>query len=126
MLEDSPGRSQNLSGRGDLLQFPNRTNLFFHGLHIDPAVNSPYRYAGGNGQSIAYSFKTDEDTSPGLNWYQSRVHGHSALHMMGGLFGAMVTLIILTTINTDIHMYIHTHRYELTYTYIFIHRYVCV
>ena len=119
MLEDSPGRSQNLSGRGDLLQFPNRTNLFFHGLHIDPAVNSPYRYADGNGQSIAYSFKIDEDTSPGLNWYQSRVHGHSALHMMGGLFGATVTLIILTTI------YIYTYMYTYTQTwvniYVFIH-----
>ena len=89
-LEDTSGRSKNLSGRGDILQFPNRSNLFFHGLHIDPAVNSPYRYASGNGQSISYTFKVDVDTSPGLNWYQSRVHGHSALHMMGGLFGAMV------------------------------------
>jgi len=92
LLEDSPGKSDNKSGRGFIYQYPNRTNIYFHGLHLDPSVNSPYLYTSGGGDSLVYDFVIDSDSAPGLNWYQSRVHGYSALQCMGGLFGALVVL----------------------------------
>ena len=90
MLEDIPGYSWNRSGRGNGLRYPNRTNLFFHGLHIDPKINNPYRFNAGGGKSLLYEFNIEKDASPGLNWYHSRVHGYSAMHVMGGLFGAVM------------------------------------
>jgi FtsP/CotA-like multicopper oxidase with cupredoxin domain len=70
--------------------FPNRTNIFIQGLQLDPARNNPYRFTSGGGDTIVYEHKIPVDAPPGVHWYHSRVHGVSALHVQGGLFGALI------------------------------------
>lgn len=70
--------------------FPNRTNLFFQSLPIDPTINSPFRFTQGNDDSIFYTFRIRSNMPRGIHWYHSHVHGVSSLHVMGGLFGAVI------------------------------------
>ena len=69
---------------------PNRTNIFVQGVALDPAMNNPFRYTSGNGDSLIYEYKIPSNAPPGANWYHSRVHGVSALQVMGGLYGAFI------------------------------------
>lgn len=70
--------------------YPNRTNFFIQGLNLDPSINNPYRYTSGGGDSLVYEYTIPDDAPPGVNWYHSRVHGVSALHVLGGLVGAFI------------------------------------
>lgn len=70
--------------------YPNRTNIFIQGLPLDPSLNNPYRYTWGGGDRQLYEYIVPEDTAVGVKWYHSRVHGISAMQVMGGLFGALV------------------------------------
>jgi hypothetical protein len=87
---------ENTSGRSNLQQFskeifyPNRTNLFFQSLPINPRINSPFRFTEGGGDSIFYTFRVPKTVSTGIHWYHSHVHGLSALHVMEGLVGAFI------------------------------------
>jgi FtsP/CotA-like multicopper oxidase with cupredoxin domain len=75
--------------QGQLLH-PNRTNIFIQGVNLDPALNNPFRYTSGNGDSLVYEYTLPVDVPPGAHWYHSRVHGSAALQVMGGLFGAFI------------------------------------
>ena len=75
--------------------YPNRTNIFFYGLHLDPFKNSPYRYTQGGGDSIIYRFVIPIDSNPGTHWYQSRVSGYSAMQVMGGLHVRVFYILFL-------------------------------
>ena len=77
--------------------FPNRTNIFIQGLQLDPALNNPYRYTSGDGDSLVYEYTIPMDAPPGVNWYHSRVHGVAALHVLGGLHGAFIVDPVPTT-----------------------------
>lgn len=70
--------------------FPNRTNIFIQGVNLDPALNNPFRFTSGAGDSLVYEYMIPEDIHPGAHWYHSRVHGSAALQVMGGLFGAFI------------------------------------
>ncbi len=67
----------------------NHTNLFFHGLHIDPASSNMTEVING-GEHITYKISIPIDHPPGNHWYHSNVHGYSGLHVMGGLIGAII------------------------------------
>ena len=86
-LENSSAPSEIFA---DEVFFPNRTNFFVQGLALDPAQNSPFRYNEGNGATLVYEHDIPRDVQPGLFSYHSRVHGLAALHMAGGLFGALM------------------------------------
>lgn len=74
----------------DEVFYPNRTNIFIQSIPIDPSINSIFRYTQGGGDSLSYRIKIPAETSPGIHWYHSRVHGTAALSVMGGLYGAIV------------------------------------
>ena len=88
-LQNSSGISQEGALEGQHI-FPNRTNIFIQGLPLDPAINNPYRFTWGDGDSLTYNYVIAPDTPLGLHWYHSRVHGIASLQVMGGLFGALV------------------------------------
>ena len=85
MLKATTGYSQTGS-----TTYPNRTNMFFYGLHMDPAVNTPFLFTNGSNDSYTYQFVIPYEHAPGVHWYHSRVPGNAALHVMGGLLGAVV------------------------------------
>lgn len=68
---------------------PNTTNVHFHGVHGDPAVDDPFTTVGASGQ-LFYKLSLPRDHEPGLHWYHSHSHGASYQQVMGGLFGAIV------------------------------------
>eukprot|EP01038_Epipyxis_sp_PR26KG_P009836 gene9836-13230_t len=70
--------------------FPNRTNIFIGGIEIDSRQNNPFRYTNGGGDHIIYEYSIKADANAGLHYYQSRVHGYSAMQVMGGLHGALI------------------------------------
>lgn len=74
------------------LRFTNRlqepTNLHFHGMHIDPAVDNPFLEIPP-GESLVYEFVVPEG-SAGLFWYHPHVHGLLARQLFAGLAGAIV------------------------------------
>lgn len=45
--------------------YPNRTNLYFQGLPIDPSVNDPFRATWGNGDKLVYDFTIPSDSNTG-------------------------------------------------------------
>jgi FtsP/CotA-like multicopper oxidase with cupredoxin domain len=49
-----------------------------------------FRTVEGGGESITYEYRIPVDHAPGIHWYHSHVHGVSALHLMGGLVGAVI------------------------------------
>lgn len=67
----------------------NHTNLFFHGLQIDPASNNMTEVING-GEHKTYKISIPIDHPPGNHWYHSNVHGYSGLHVMGGLVGSII------------------------------------
>lgn len=99
-LEDTAGVATvgPMSGQ---TQYPNRTNLYIQGLPLDPALNNPYRFTSGGGDSLIYNYRIPRDTPPGVHWYHSRVHGSAALQVMGGLFGAFVVEPTATSATKD-------------------------
>jgi FtsP/CotA-like multicopper oxidase with cupredoxin domain len=42
------------------------------------------------GESLEYKYQLPYNHAPGLHWYHAHHHGSSALHLMGGLVGALV------------------------------------
>lgn len=68
---------------------PNHSNLHFHGVHGDPAVDDPF-VSVAPGQSHTYVLPILADHLPGLHWYHTHYHGSVYYHVMGGLFGALV------------------------------------
>jgi FtsP/CotA-like multicopper oxidase with cupredoxin domain len=72
--------------------FPNRSNFYIFGLRtdLDPAVNNPFRYTSGGGDTLLYEYTLPYDTPTGHSWYMSRVAGHASLSVLGGLSGAFV------------------------------------
>ncbi len=67
----------------------NHTNLYFHGLHIDPAAYN-FTSAINGGEQFTYKINIPIDHPPGNHWYHSNVYGYSGLHVMGGLIGAII------------------------------------
>lgn len=67
----------------------NTLNLHFHGLHVDPAVDDPFRRIAG-GDEGNYFVHIPSHHSPGLHWYHTHVHGAVSLQLMGGLFGLIL------------------------------------
>jgi FtsP/CotA-like multicopper oxidase with cupredoxin domain len=72
--------------------FPNRSNFFIYGAQtdLDPAINSPFRYTSGGGDTLLYEYTLPFDTPKGHSSYMSRVTGHASLSVLGGLSGAFV------------------------------------
>ena len=83
----------------DIFQSPNHTNVEVFGIRFDP-LSASTLVAGtrvlndgssvGSGQTATYIGTVSSDHAPGTHWYHSNVRGSSALHVMGGLFGAIV------------------------------------
>lgn len=67
----------------------NVTNLHTHGLHVDPKIDDPFRMIQPGGGVGHYSISIPQTHPTGMFWYHTHVHGASALHLMGGLFGAI-------------------------------------
>eukprot|EP00930_Biecheleria_cincta_P073471 TRINITY_DN6075_c0_g1_i2.p1 TRINITY_DN6075_c0_g1~~TRINITY_DN6075_c0_g1_i2.p1 ORF type:complete len:1800 (+),score=161.76 TRINITY_DN6075_c0_g1_i2:120-5519(+) len=70
------------------LRLPNTTNVHTHGLHVDPAVDNVY-VSVEPGSRHTYTYTIPANHMPGIHWYHSHQHGASALHLMGGLVGAL-------------------------------------
>jgi len=75
---------------------PNVTNIHTHGLHIGPSVDNIFVSVNG-GESHTYVYNIPRDHTPGTHWYHSHLHGTSALHVMGGLVGALIIEPYYTT-----------------------------
>ncbi|KAH8605584.1 putative Multicopper oxidase [Trypanosoma vivax] len=89
----------------------NTTNVHFHGVHGDPAVDNIFRVAGP-GETIQYILPIPKGHLPGLHWYHTHSHGSSYPLLMGGLFGALVVdgreddpLASLPSVILMIHVY---------------------
>lgn len=77
------------TGTMNTMHSPNKTNIHTHGLHIAPTVDNIFIEVNG-GETHTYVYNIPEDHTPGTHWYHSHLHGTAALHVMGGLVGALI------------------------------------
>ncbi|CUG88519.1 multicopper oxidase, putative [Bodo saltans] len=68
----------------------NVTNLHTHGLHVNPSVDDPFRKVAPGGGVGSYWITLPASHPTGTYWYHTHVHGATALHLMGGLFGVIL------------------------------------
>ena len=66
-LDDLPGTVMDDDG-STRLEYANRTNIFIHGLDLDPSQNNAFRFASGGGDSIYYHYRVPLNTPPGVHW----------------------------------------------------------
>ncbi len=64
------------------------TNLHFHGLHISPEIDDPFRH-GHPGEILAYNFTVPKGQA-GTYWYHPHSHGEVASQLFSGLAGPIV------------------------------------
>ena len=64
------------------------TNLHFHGLHIPPAADDPFRLVP-DGDTIVYEFELLAG-SAGTYWYHPHGHGEVSTQLFAGLAGPLI------------------------------------
>ena len=79
------GETLRLGFTNDLAE---ETNLHFHGLHLDPAVDDPFLHVHP-GERHVYELAIPWDAQ-GTYWYHPHVHGRVAVQLFAGLAGAIV------------------------------------
>ena len=66
-------------------------NLHFHGLLIDPNIETPNSFAiDGGGNEYTYEFDIPFDHVGGLSFYHNHFHGTATYSSLSGLFGAFI------------------------------------
>lgn len=90
------------SGRSSLeaLNYPNSTNLHFHGLHVDPreiraGVFGDYVVDTADagvrpGQERQHELHIPSHHAPGVHWYHPHMHGSTTIQVASGMFGAIL------------------------------------
>jgi FtsP/CotA-like multicopper oxidase with cupredoxin domain len=79
------GETLRLGFTNDLAE---ETNLHFHGLHVDPAVDDPFLHVHP-GERHVYELAIPWDAQ-GTYWYHPHVHGRVAVQLFAELAGAIV------------------------------------
>lgn len=67
----------------------NITNIHTHGLHINPNEDNVFIEVNP-GESHTYKYTLPDNHAPGNHWYHDHKHGSTSIHVMGGLYGAII------------------------------------
>jgi FtsP/CotA-like multicopper oxidase with cupredoxin domain len=65
-------------------------NIHFHGLMVDPNIETNSFAIDGGGSEYVYEFNIPMDHVGGLSWYHNHFHGTASYSSMSGLFGAFI------------------------------------
>mmetsp|Transcript_9085 Transcript_9085/g.30976 ORF Transcript_9085/g.30976 Transcript_9085/m.30976 type:complete len:203 (-) Transcript_9085:1755-2363(-) len=65
------------------------TNLHTHGLHVSPDEDDILLKVNP-GERHTYTYNLPADHLMGTHWYHAHTHGSTALHVLGGLAGALL------------------------------------
>jgi FtsP/CotA-like multicopper oxidase with cupredoxin domain len=81
--------SHQTTSAANTMRLPNTINFHTHGLHVSPRQDNVMPKVA-SGASRVYDIQMPASHAPGLHWYHSHMHGSSALHVLGGMVGAMI------------------------------------
>jgi len=76
----------------------NTTSIFLHGLRVDADKAGLYSRAVNHDDYTVLTFKIPIDHAPGTHWYHSNSPEAEALHVAGGLHGAIIVNPLVTSV----------------------------